>query len=471
MNSLFSQPAAFFSNADPKTVGALVANASDIALIVGRDGIIKDVAGDGESLAQIGAAAWRGSPLHEVVSDDSRQHVDDLIRLAPGDDLPAMADIRHPVPGGEQVLVRYSAIATDADGDVVLLGRNLSPLRSLQERLLLSQQTMERTFERQRQDEARYRMVFQVASEAVLIVDVSSGLIREANRAALQLLKEDGRNVLGRRLGTFFDREDRSDLQSLLTGVLGTDTASEGTARLADGRRVRVKANLFQSRDASTYLVHLQAAVEANTGPIADHSLARLIHLASESIVLTDDAGAVLWANDSFLDLSQCGKLESAVGRSLGDFFDGTAFNIGVTLDNVRGHGRLKMLPTTLRSLSGQTSEVELSVVAMPDGGGFGVVIRSVALRAQPIELSAVPKASERNAVMARTGEPVEDLIGKVPLKDLVRDEMDAIEKSCIASALQLTGNNRALTAKVLGLSRQGLYSKLRRYGFASDED
>ena len=39
------------------------------------------------------------------------------------------------------------------------------------------------------------------------------------------------------------------------------------------------------------------------------------------------------------------------------------------------------------------------------------------------------------------------------------------IERLCIEAALELTGDNRASAAEVLGLSRQSLYSKLHRHG------
>jgi DNA-binding NtrC family response regulator len=39
------------------------------------------------------------------------------------------------------------------------------------------------------------------------------------------------------------------------------------------------------------------------------------------------------------------------------------------------------------------------------------------------------------------------------------------IEKLCIEAALEITGDNRASAAEILGLSRQSLYAKLRRYG------
>ena len=56
-------------------------------------------------------------------------------------------------------------------------------------------------------------------------------------------------------------------------------------------------------------------------------------------------------------------------------------------------------------------------------------------------------------------------LIGRVPLKTLVREAGDVIEKLCIEAALQQTEDNKASAADLLGLSRQSLYMKLKRHG------
>jgi DNA-binding NtrC family response regulator len=58
-----------------------------------------------------------------------------------------------------------------------------------------------------------------------------------------------------------------------------------------------------------------------------------------------------------------------------------------------------------------------------------------------------------------------------VPLKDLVRETTDVIERLCIEAALNLTANNRASAAEMLGVSRQSLYVKLRRLGIADPSD
>ena len=68
---------------------------------------------------------------------------------------------------------------------------------------------------------------------------------------------------------------------------------------------------------------------------------------------------------------------------------------------------------------------------------------------------------------MPRSVQQLRELVGRVPLKDLVRESADLIEKLCIEAALDVSSNNRASAAQLLGLSRQGLYSKLRRYGLA----
>ena len=63
------------------------------------------------------------------------------------------------------------------------------------------------------------------------------------------------------------------------------------------------------------------------------------------------------------------------------------------------------------------------------------------------------------------------ELVGRVPLKDLVRETTDIIERMCIEAALKITGDSRASAAEMLGLSRQSLYVKLRRYGIGDIDD
>ena len=71
---------------------------------------------------------------------------------------------------------------------------------------------------------------------------------------------------------------------------------------------------------------------------------------------------------------------------------------------------------------------------------------------------------------MTRSVEQLTELVGRVSLKELVRETTDVIERLCIEAALELTRDNRASAAEMLGLSRQSLYVKLRRYGLGDLE-
>ena len=55
-------------------------------------------------------------------------------------------------------------------------------------------------------------------------------------------------------------------------------------------------------------------------------------------------------------------------------------------------------------------------------------------------------------------------------LKDIVAETTDVVEKMCIETAVSLTRNNRVAAAEMLGLSRQSLYVKLRKYGLLAKE-
>ena len=62
------------------------------------------------------------------------------------------------------------------------------------------------------------------------------------------------------------------------------------------------------------------------------------------------------------------------------------------------------------------------------------------------------------------------ELVGSASLKEIVAETSEVIEKLCIEAAVDLTRNNRAAAAEMLGLSRQSLYVKLRKYGLLNKD-
>jgi two-component system response regulator AtoC len=54
--------------------------------------------------------------------------------------------------------------------------------------------------------------------------------------------------------------------------------------------------------------------------------------------------------------------------------------------------------------------------------------------------------------------------VGAAPAGTLEASRRDA-EKDAIATALEKSGNNRSMAARLLGISRRGLYHKLAEHG------
>jgi DNA-binding NtrC family response regulator len=104
----------------------------------------------------------------------------------------------------------------------------------------------------------------------------------------------------------------------------------------------------------------------------------------------------------------------------------------------------------------------------------FGLCLRDVSRRpASDANSQAVGSnpGSAHAKGMPRSVSELKELVGRVSLKDIVGETTDVIEQLCIEAALELTGDNRAAASEMLGLSRQSLYVKLRRFGVDTSPD
>lgn len=118
----------------------------------------------------------------------------------------------------------------------------------------------------------------------------------------------------------------------------------------------------------------------------------------------------------------------------------------------------MRQFSTRLETAFGSQRPVDISVTSLGERADpvFGFVLRD-ASRAETANPAAIPGTGDvtRNVM---------DLVGASPLKDIVAATTDVIEKMCIETAVELTRNNRVAAAEMLGLSRQSLYVKLRKY-------
>ena len=239
--------------------------------------------------------------------------------------------------------------------------------------------------------------------------------------------------------------------------------AEDAKVRLSGGQwELTVSASLFRQENGSLILARLSPQ-QADSAAAAMHGteamLARAVESIPDAFVVTDTDGRILAANSAFVELTQLASAEQVQGESLDRWLGRSGVDLSVLIANLRQHGSVRLFATTLRGQYGSTSQVEISATSVPDGEKpcLGFTIRDVGRR-----LTAEPRSRKE---LPRSAGQLTELVGRVPLKDIVGETTDLIEQLCIEAALELTRDNRASAAEMLGLSRQSLYVKLRRYG------
>jgi transcriptional regulator PpsR len=336
---------------------------------------------------------------------------------------------------------------------------------ALQQRLVEAQQSMERDYWKFRHAETRYRHLFQVASEAVLVVDATTQKVIEANPAAARLLGDGGtHSLVGMTFPSGVDARSAEALNNVLAGVRATGRADDCRAELLEARgEVMVAVSTYRQDRVSHFVVRMTRATAdsvADQPPSTNSMLLKLVQSAPDCLVVTDLDGRVISANMAFIELAQLTSEEQVRGETLDRWLGRTGVDLSVMISNLRQRGAVRLFATTLRGEYGAVTDVEISATMVPHGDRpfLGFTIRDVGRRLSGVE----PRGSRE---LPRSVGQLTELVGRVPLKDIVGETTDLIEQLCIEAALELTRDNRASAAEMLGLSRQSLYVKLRRYG------
>ena len=463
----FLSPETSIGTLDAELAGTLLSASADLALVIDSEGIVRDIAIGSDELQSEGLEAWVGQSWSDTVTPESRNKVAVMLREAAG--TPRWRQLNQRTPSGVDMPVLYSVVSVQRSGgsgggNVVAFGRDLAATAALQQRLVDAQQAMERDYWRFRHAETRYRHLFQVSGEAVLIVDAATQKVVEANPAAVKLLGTPGRGWPGRPFPEGLDSASSDAVTDMLMRVRATGRAEETRAELADaGGTVLVSASLFRQEGATRLLVRIARMAAPVQSPPQEigigEMLAGMVRAGPDAVVLTDAEGKVITANPAFIELAQLPSEHQARGESLDSWLGRTGVDLSVLLNNLRQRGSVRMFATTLRGELGSTTEVEVCGSMIPHGASpfIGLVIRDVGRR-----LAADPRIGKE---LPRSVGQLTELVGRVPLKDIVGETTDLIEQLCIEAALELTRDNRASAAEMLGLSRQSLYVKLRRYG------
>jgi transcriptional regulator PpsR len=447
---------------NPRDALSLIDAAADLALILDGAGVIREVRLSADGPPREACAGWVGKPWIDIVTRESQDKVTALMSEARSGGAARWRHVNHPLVQGEDLAVMYSVARLGADGPLVAIGRDMRSLAGLQQRLVDAQHALERDYWRLRSVETRFRLLFDLAADAILVVDAASSRIVEANPAALEFFSVPERRLLGQSFPFGLPDKAQRELQALMARVQASGRGDALKLRGGPGKgELQVDVRLLRHDDEQLLLVRLR---RLDGGRLASdgartQSLALAVERLPDGLVITDTDGRVLSANAAFVNLVQLVSEEPLRGESLARWLGRPGVDLNVMLATLRQQGSVRLFATAMRSEQGAEAEVEISAVSLPemDPPSLAFVVRHVGRR--------LSVASHSVKTAPRSVEQLAQLVGRMPLKDLVRESTDLIERLCIEAALQLTQNNRASAAEMLGLSRQSLYVKLRRFG------
>jgi transcriptional regulator PpsR len=484
-----SQPLVeYFSNSAASTLHELLCAASDFSLGIDKLGIIRALDIHRESaqkeLKRFVSQHWLGKAWVDVVTPESRPKVVAMLRDAAmraskvaakksnaRNEALEWRQINYPKSdgAGPDLPVETAVIKAGDDGELVVLSRDLSAMAALQQQLINTQQNMERDYMSLRYMESRYRALLQTSMQGIALVEVNSLKVHDANEQAFRFLDEGTKRKPGRIFSEYFEIESRTQLTSWLGKLASSRSIAPSLDLLLKDSRtpVRLHASMLRQADGVFHLIWLSSAVDSASHVLVSESpeFSAVFDQLPEGFLLLDAEGKILRANAAFASMVQVVDGAHAVGEKVSRWFARSELDFSLIVNALRQHTSFKQISTEIKGEFGSSTLAEISGVVVQNAqmNVYGLCIRDVSRRAVPDD--GAPR------VMPRSVSELKELVGRVSLKEIVGETTDVIEQLCIEAALELTGDNRAAASEMLGLSRQSLYVKLRRFGVDTSAD
>lgn len=459
----------------PEQFNEIVTTAADLAIVLDTGGKVHSVVTNplNTSLGQLDH--WKDRDIREFLAEDSLPKVENqLAAYRAGQKAKVNAiEVNHFDNANWEFPIRYTLHKTGRDDIILMLGRDLRPIAELQHRLVKAQLALEKDYESHRDYETRYRVIMEAASDALVLVDVASGRIVDVNSHAARLLGAGAEALTGAAFTQEFDGKRRGEfIESLVTAAGDEASQAVSVQTRRSEQDVVLHPLVFRAAGDRTLLCRIETAGTAETvAAELAQVLSALYRDGADAIVFTDNAGVIRSANDAFLSLCDAGQLADVRGKSLSEFLARGSVDLKVLIDNASRNKKMRLYSTRLEGAFGSQLTVEMSATQLTSGStaGFGFVLRDTSR----IEVVREPVGTKPNSPTMSDDamRNVMDLVGSAPLKDIVSATTDVVEKMCIETAVELTNNNRVAASEMLGLSRQSLYVKLRKYGLLAKND
>lgn len=446
----------------------IVSAAADIALMIDPDGGIVSVMLNTSDDSFGNLDHWTGRSITEFLTDESiSKFTEAHAAFQSGSEQRKQIELNHQDNASWEFPVRYTLQGFGKSDFVLMLGRDLRPIAETQQQLVQAQIALEKGYEARREFDARYRVLLNNTRDAIVFVAVRDGRVKDMNEPAAALLGIGRETLAGSPfVQAFKDRASGELIETLLNASIADGDGSVLLETQTGRRSIRLMPTVFRAAGERVILCRMEP--EEDSALAEDQtsmSMAALFRDGSDAFVFADAKGVIASANDSFLELVDAAHLSDVKGRSLGDFLHRGQIDLSMLIENSKRSGQMRVYSTKLVNDYGSKLSTEISATYLSNGTQpvIAFVIRDVS-RIEAVRQgggAANTEESSRNVM---------ELVGSATLKEIVSETTDVVEKMCIETAVTLTRNNRVAAAEMLGLSRQSLYVKLRKYGLLHKE-
>ena len=448
----------------PQLAKTFVSLASDIALVIDGSGVIRNVAQSGQEPIAPAAYGWVGRAWVDTVSGDTRPKIENLLKEVAATGIARRREVNHPLGADLSIPVAYTAIRLGANGPVLAVGRDLRAIAAIQQRLVESQQEMERGYWKVRQAASRDQVLLQVATDAVFVVDAMGLQIVDANPCAAQLFDVCVEQMRGRHASFAFEHHSRGAVNELLNGARTIGQTAEIRARLlGSNTATQVAATPFRCGDAMQLLVRVRVVDSAASTASPNKPQTAFSGPTRDGVVVTDSSGRVLLTNPAFVALLRAGNEAEVKGQLLLGWLDAPCDPPSALLATVRRHGIARQLGAWLKPSSGPITRVDVSAALLTEGDqeciGFtlhptppiGLALHTAGPATVSADNAQAPAALADDL---RCGlEQLAGQLGSQTLAEMLRAATALAERHFLQQALQRTGGDVAAAAGLLGVS------------------
>lgn len=453
----------------PEMLGDIIAALADIALVIDDDGVIRSVITNPKSSAFEDLSYWQNKDVRSILRVESVPKFDRALKsFLNGEKSSHPTQLNHEDDLHEWGFpVNYTLHRIGPEGSILMLGHDLRPISEMQQQLVKAQMALEQDYEQQREFDTRFRVLMEASRDAVVFVSLGSGKIIEANNMAARVLGRERADLIGTAFAQEFDGRRKGELmEALAASALAEGPTSVSVETRKGGKTLKLHPTVFRVSGERVMLCRLDLANgEAATSDDIPQSLLGLFNQGADAIAFTDGEGNLVSVNEAFLELTGAPHAMNVKGRSLGDYLQRGHVDLRVLLENAARVGHIRLYATKMAGEYGTPRTVEVSATYLSDleHPGYAFILRD-STRADAVRVSPAP-AGEENV------KSVMELVGSATLKEIVAETTDVVERMCIETAVELTSNNRVAAAEMLGLSRQSLYVKLRKYSLLNKND